>query len=86
MSRNAPDNESGKFGENSPNVLRKFKDVQRGPLISGDWDENGVLGKFRHMLNESSKDISKGAPWKVKIFTKMANMVKWAFDEKSPKV
>ena len=60
MSRNARNNENGKFGENSPNVWRKFKDVQRGPLKSGDLDENGVLGKFRHIFNKSSNDIPKG--------------------------
>ena len=31
-----------KFGENSPKVQRKSKgDVQRGPLKSGVFDENG---------------------------------------------
>ena len=76
MSRNARNNKNGKFGENSSNVWRKFKDVQRGPLKSGDLDENVVLGKFRHIFNKSSNDISKGAPWKGTILTKMANMVK----------
>lgn len=68
MFRNVRTNETGNFGENSPKVCKKFKDVRRGPLKSGNFGENGEYGengdcaenlpKIKRKFNE----IFTGAP------------------------
>ena len=50
----------GKFGENLPNVWRKLKNIQRGPLKRGDFDENSDLVKFAPQVEQNSNYMSKG--------------------------
>lgn len=74
MFRNVSNNENGNFGENSPKVCKKFKDVRRGPLKSGNFGENGDCAENLPKIKRKFNEIFTGAPWKVAILTKMAKM------------
>ena len=74
MFRNVRKNENGNFGENSPKVCKKFKDVRRGPLKSGNFGENGDCAENLPKIKRKFNEIFTGDPWKVAILTKMAKM------------
>lgn len=55
MSRNVRTNKNGKFSKNSPKVCSKFKDVQKGPLKSSNFDENGEYDENNEFGENSLK-------------------------------
>ena len=62
MFRNVRNNENGNFGENSPKVYKKFKDVRRGPLKSGNFGENGDCAENLPKIKRKFNEIFTGAP------------------------
>ena len=62
MFRNVRNDENGNFGENSPKVCKKFKDVRRGPLKSGNFGENGDCAENLPKIKRKFNEIFTGDP------------------------
>ena len=67
-----------RFSEISPQVQQKFYlHVQRGPLKSGDFHENGDLTKNRQRLNKNSNWMFKGTSWQSGDFDGSGDLAKF---------